>query len=361
MTTLQEQKQKLYTLLQAAFELELSTIPAYFTAMASIQPGSNQHASAIIRSVMMEEMLHMVLAGNVLTSLGGAVTLNADHIPRYPVNLEFQGQKFQDRDFDVNLAPFSQDAIETFMKIELPTEFVRKAQPEHKLLSSEMTVPGITIGAFYHSVEQMLKQLCDAYPEAEVFSGDPAHQITENYYWAGGGQPVAVTNLASALEALNVIIRQGEGSGGSIADGDAHYFDQPQEVAHYFRFNEIHQGRLYQPGDTPKDPPSGAPLPVDYAAAYPIIVNAQANDYGTDANMTALNNRFNENYTVMLQQIGEAFNGAPQTLYTAITDGMRSLGPMAALMMSQSIAGDAQGRHGAPSFEWRVPAALDGA
>ena len=52
----------LYTHLQGAIELEHSTIPPYLSALYSIKKGANREAAAIIRSVVIEEMLHMTIA-----------------------------------------------------------------------------------------------------------------------------------------------------------------------------------------------------------------------------------------------------------------------------------------------------------
>ena len=73
----------LYTHLQGAIELEHSTIPPYLTALYSIKKGSNREAAAIIRSVVMEEMLHMTIAANTLNAIGGAPEINTSgFIPR---------------------------------------------------------------------------------------------------------------------------------------------------------------------------------------------------------------------------------------------------------------------------------------
>ena len=57
--------------LQHALMLEHATIPAYLCALYSIEDGTNVEAAEIIRSVVMEEMLHMVLVANVLNAVGG--------------------------------------------------------------------------------------------------------------------------------------------------------------------------------------------------------------------------------------------------------------------------------------------------
>ena len=66
-----EKPKDLIDLLQTAIEVEHSTIPAYLCALYSIKDGTNQEAAQIIKSVVLEEMLHMILAANVLNAIGG--------------------------------------------------------------------------------------------------------------------------------------------------------------------------------------------------------------------------------------------------------------------------------------------------
>jgi hypothetical protein len=351
--TLQQQKDELFPLLQTAMELELSTIPPYFTAMASIHPRGDRVSANLIRSVMMEEMLHMTLVGNLVSSLGGRVRLGQENVPSYPLRMNFEGTEFKDRNFDANLEAFSPAAISTFLQIELPTELATRSKAMADF--SEIDVPGITIGAFYEEIIARLKRMCDEFGEAAVFCGNPALQVNPQFYWGSGGTPVIITSFETAKAALDEIIEQGEGGGASIYDPDEHYADTQYDLAHYFRFNEIACGRKYRPGDTPDAPPSGEPFEVDYASVFPIKRNPKSADYTPGSPLAALNDEFNRKYSVMLGQIAEAFNGTPHALYDAIINGMHALTPIAGEMMATPIAGDPGGAHGAPSFEWQQP------
>lgn len=351
--TLTQEKQTLYPLLQTALELELSTIPPYLTALLSIKRESNRICANLIRSVMMEEMLHMLLVGNVMSSLGGKVRLASEQIPRYPLRLAFNGKAFKFREFDVNLERFSRAAIQTFLKIEIPDSLLSRRRT--RAATPELDIPGITIGDFYEGLIAKLGALCDDYGEPAVFSGDPSHQIGEQYYWAGGGKPVVVTGLASATEALRTIVSQGEGGRDTIDDDDAHYFDQPEEVAHYFRFNEVAAGRRYRRGDRPHDPPSGDPIDVDYEAVHPIKLNPRQSDYAAGSTLALLNEAFNRQYSLMLTQIETAMNGTPAVLYNAIVSGMHGMTPIALEMMTVPIDDTPGSPCGAPSFEWVAP------
>ena len=51
--------------LQWAIQLEHATIPPYLCALYSIKEGHNPEATEILRSIFMEEMLHMTLAANI--------------------------------------------------------------------------------------------------------------------------------------------------------------------------------------------------------------------------------------------------------------------------------------------------------
>jgi hypothetical protein len=354
--TLDEQKSQLFPLLQKAIELELSTIPPYLTALLSIRPDANRDAARLIRSVMMEEMLHMVLVANLASSLGGGVRLGEANIPSYPLRMTFEGKTFRDRNFDVDLAAFSPQSLATFLQIELPTALaMQKAQV---LAFPSITISGLTIGEFYHQILRQLEAMCAAFPEQEVFSGDPCRQIDESFFWAANGRPIVITDLARARQALEVVIEQGEGGDGSVYVDDEHYFDQPDEVAHYFRFNEIAVGRYYRPGDRPRDEPSGPPLPVDYGAVLPIQRNAKSTDYAPGTPLAVLNDLFNRQYSLMLTQLEQAFNGSPFVLYDAIINAMHQMASLAQEMIGIPIDGGS-GTHGAPSFEWVAPPTLD--
>ena len=353
MKNLTIRRKELVDNLHKALELELSTIPPYLTALLSINSKKNNTPATLIHSVAMEEMLHMLLVCNLIVSVGGKVNFNKSNVPTYPLSLEFEGKRFEDREFDINLERFSESAIDTFLKIEMPTKFIGHQKNVYK--SAEMDIPGITIGAFYEKIKQQLDDACEHYSEAEVFIGNPECQLGENFYWKGEGEPIKVIDLCSSHQAIELIITQGEGCSNSIFDIDAQYFNQRSEIAHYFKFNEIKYHRTYQATDIPSQPPTGEEFAVDYHAVYPIIKNPSSNDYQTCPELARLNKQFNSNYSLMLYQISEAFNGSPNVLYTAINNGMRGLTPLALEMMQLSIPGHQGDLRGTPTFEWVEP------
>lgn len=336
--------------LQKAIELELAAIPPYLTAYYSIKPAFNVESAKIIKSVIIEEMLHITLASNLLIAIGGKVALREDNIPHYPLMLEFEdGETFREREFEVDLAPFSKKTLDVFMQIELPGW-----QPEDDWLSpkGDFKVEGYTIGQFYESIRKDLQELCDEFGEAEVFSGNPEHQISEKFYWPGGGKPIEVTDMESASKAIDDIVEQGEGATGDSKDDKKIMFSDLENVAHYFRFCEIYHGKYYQAGDDPHKAPTGDEMPVDFEAIYPIRTNCKSGYFAEGSDLWELNNEFNRLYSGMLLQLEEGFNGKPQLVFNAIMNGIKELNLVASKIVALPIPGDKKGRHGSPSFEW---------
>ncbi|XP_078493552.1 uncharacterized protein LOC100183538 [Ciona intestinalis] len=112
-------------LLQKAVNLELTTIPPYFTAWLSLQTeyARNLKVANVLKPIYTEEMLHMSLAANFLNSIGGTVKLvDLERIPVYPSQLAF-GKFFQVApELEVGLQKFSIGLVkDIFMKIEVPS------------------------------------------------------------------------------------------------------------------------------------------------------------------------------------------------------------------------------------------------
>lgn len=345
--SLREKKSALYALLQTAMDLELATIPPYMTALLSIRPGGNRRAANHIRSVMMEEMLHMALVGNLMFSLGGSIKLGRAQCPTYPLRLQFNGESFRDRQFDIDLMGYSLPAIKKFMQIEMPASLLLRVRMKHY----KLVVPGITIGDFYEKIVTLLEEICSAYEQSEVFSGDPKRQIGAEFFWGALGRPVVITDLADAKRAIDIVVRQGEGasleSGREVKD----YFAVPDECPHYFRFKEIAENRAYLPNDSPYGAPTGEEIGVDFTGTYPVLQNPTQASYEEGSKLSDLNLSFNRQYSLMLRQLELAFNGAPSILYDAINNGMHGLASIALEMMATPIPNNAS-MTGAPSYEW---------
>lgn len=99
----------------------------------------------------------------------------------------------------------------------------------------------MTIGEFYLYVESRLRAAVETHGERAIFCGDPQRQIPPDvFYYGGGGNVLKVSDLKSAVAAMKLITDQGEGT-----ENDIWVVDE-DELAHYFRFSQIYNERLYQ-------------------------------------------------------------------------------------------------------------------
>lgn len=347
---LQDHKDLLWKNLQTAIELEHSTIPPYLTAMFTIDQDTNAFAYQVIRSVVMEEMLHMALACNLMNAVGGTPAIDQPaFIPEYPTELDFGGRKF-----DVGLIKFSEDAIDTFMKIEQPSEEKIGRDRGLKELHRVIRLEENTIGEFYAAIGDQLIQLVEEYGEEAVFSGNPELQLGAENYYGSGGEIVRIIDLKTALFAIEVISEQGEGAGETIWDGDHTNFGQDEEVAHYFRFKEIQKGQLYTEKDDPRDPPSGEKVDVNWKAVRPMINNPKAERFEEGSPAREKADEFNQIYSHFLRVLHLTFNGQP-SLMTRAVGMMYQLKYVAdALLHIPVKAGRSKGVAG-PPFEYVPP------
>ena len=326
--------------LQWAIELEHSTIPPYLCALYSIEPGRNLEAVEVISSVLVEEMLHLTLAANLLNAVGGRPRLDIPQmLPGYPRPLPHS-----DRSFEISLFRFGPEAIEAFLKIEQPSR--TSDPPEDDNYE--------TIGQFYQAIERGLRELSAILGEANVFCGDRARQVTDQHFYSGGGRIIAVDSLATALAALGEIVEQGEGAGHSqVWDGDKDVFHpERDQVAHYYRFQELKLRRRYRRGDTPRSGPTGEPISIDWDAVRRMRANPRTSDHALGSPVRLAQEGFNHSYCALLQHLEEAFNGTPQVLGAAI-GAMYGLKTQAQALM-QMPTEDGLPTAG-PTFEYVVP------
>ncbi len=333
--------------LHIAMQLEFATLPPYLCAMYTINEETNPSVYYTIRSVVMEEMFHLVNATNVLIATGGTPKLNCkDFVPTYPTPLP-NGETW----FEVSLLPFSQSALQTFKNIEVPGDMV-----------DENTE---TIGKFYERIQQGLEYLNEKMGDV-LFPGHIEQQIPAKYYYGGGGEITPVTDLASANFAINAIIAQGEGKpSGSwdptepfpldestgILDGDNDLFNQHRELAHYFRFDELDQGKRYVCGDSPKSGPTGPVIPINWNDIYNMHPNPTSSLYEGFPQLQALNKEFNLIFTQLLDELNDAFNGNPDNLIPAVKT-MYELKYLARSLMRNPIPNSPEGYNAGPTWEY---------
>jgi hypothetical protein len=334
--------------LTAAVQLELAVLPPYLCALYTLHPGSNPEVSQIIRSVLVEEMLHMTLAANVLNAVGGRLRIDEpDFVPRYPTYLPDGEKRFQ-----VHLLPFSEAAIETFLKIEEPSRpHVELALAERHVATPLRVAelgPYRTVGEFYQAIVDGLESLVKTLGERAVFSGDPARQVRPEFYYGGGGEVIPVGDLVAARAALEQIVDQGEGYTHSMYDVDG-------DLAHFFRFMEIKYRRRYAPDQRHAiegrhfEEPRGEPFAVDYEAVYPMLHDLRPGDY-PPGELREASLGFDRIYSHLLRQLEGAFDGRPDLLLPAVGT-MFELKYKAQELIRNPLPGH-PGAHAGPTFSY---------
>jgi hypothetical protein len=340
---------ELQNYLDHAMQIEHATIPPYLLALYSIRPETNLYATKILKTIAVEEMLHLTLAANLLNAVGGKPNLTVPgFVPEYPAYLP-DGED----DFQVALQAFSKEAIETFLKIERPEKpstdkKVVQRHPNHVwTLAVDPANPGMryfSIGEFYeeirHGLEYLQKQEKRGGPR--LFTGARQRQVTFEHYYSGGGKLFPATDIDSACDAVDLIIEQGEGYGGGI-------YNKENELAHYYRFQELMLCKQYQKGDKP-DHPTGENLTVSWDAVYPIKKNTRLSDYTESSELHAKAVAFNKEYAIFLALLTTAFNGMPELLEKAVWRMMSTVRDKMNPLIRNPIPGRSN-LNGAPTFE----------
>jgi hypothetical protein len=318
-------------LLGMAIELEFSTLPPYLYALYSIRPGSNEAAAGRIKDVVMEEMVHMCLACNVLNALGTDPKLTA---PTYPGPLPGGISGGGKEPLVIHLYPFSKDAMAQAMAIEEPEGGPIDFPHEAAAMAAAPTF--MTIGQFYHHLDGLLAKL----PAARWQKG--RNQIDDNQFLPG--EVFAVNGYDDAHRAIQRIVSEGEGSKESPLDflGD---------VAHYYRFAEVFYDQVLTKSDNPKGYAWKGTLGVDWKAAYPAIADPGSHDFSRDPPAArAAQDRCDAAYTRLVQELQRAVAGEKGRLGNAVR-AMFDLRMAARAAMTVPLADPA--RVAGPGFRYR--------
>jgi hypothetical protein len=253
-----ESREELVWLLAQACELEHGLMCEYLFAQFTLKRTEQEGLSveqlatvtaweAVIVEVIKQEMLHLALATNLLTAIGAAPHL---HRPNFPLLSRWYPPGVQ-----LALLHFGERALRHFIYLERPEGMdlddaegfaaVGQAQP---LSDGDqlMAVPEDyqTVGHLYRGIEHGFERLVERYGEGGVFIGPPeAQATTEVFEWS---ELTAVTDLASARSAIELIVEQGEGARGDWRN------------AHFGKFVALLEGylrcRAADPGFEPARP-----------------------------------------------------------------------------------------------------------
>jgi hypothetical protein len=232
-------REQLIHLLTEAAELEHNILCSYLYAAFSLKNGvdeglSEREAEAVaqwrrvILKVAVEEMGHLAIVNNLLVAVGGAPHFDR---PNLPVS-----EGYLPSCFAVRLTPFDEATLEHFIFLEHPerslvqdhdafgaeAEVVREAKDIQLTPSAEDYE---TIAQLYGMIREGLHAVVARRGSLAFVAASRERQIGPDIVDLPGLS--VVTDLRSALQALDVIVEQGEGS------------PEEAEDSHFARFNAI--------------------------------------------------------------------------------------------------------------------------
>ena len=163
----------------------------------------------MIEDIVVQEMYHFALAGNMLTAIGGVPSIaNAAFIPSYPTNV-LPGEILQK--LPVDLKPLTPDQVQVFMQIEYPerSRSPQERDPRRSVIST-MRSPRASPQSIPRSMPALSRSI--------------------------RGKQRPIKSIADAQAAILLIKGEGEGTEGSPNQpptGNATF-------AHYYVFKEIY-------------------------------------------------------------------------------------------------------------------------
>ena len=235
--------------LQYAIALEHATLPYYLSATYSLEV-QNYTAYNLLRSVAMEEMVHMAIACNILAALGGRPAIKT-LAPAYPSKGLPGGAE---PDLTVWLAPLSKPLLLDFMRLEAPLSLLDPAFQQEDYP---------TIARLYDAILDAVRANREQIGEAMKVRGG-ANQIGDDigfptFTYVEGKDP-----LPDIEAAIEEILAQGEGCTSDSLHAGA---SSQQEETHYCKFAEIYYGHQFE---TPQDIPLTKANERLFFTGYPI-------------------------------------------------------------------------------------------
>jgi hypothetical protein len=343
-----EDREELIYMLSEAASLEHMIMCQYLFAAFSLKRDVSEGVTAaqleaitrwerLVSLVATQEMLHLTLVNNLLSSIGSIPFFGRPNFPQHA--------RYYPSGVQLSLLPFGRDTLQHFLFLERPEGTDLQDAPEFEVLAipkpslvidTGQIVPQsqefATVGHLYRGIEQGFRYLVDKYSEQQVFIGPPRAQASQQHFaWP---ELIPVTDLASAVKAIETIIEQGEG-----ARGDWH-------EAHYGKFLQIAQEYRHlqeqDPGFEPVRPPSDT-------SHFRLI---------SDPLTAEISELFNASYQVLLQVLIRYFihgtegdeelailsNVAVDTMFLLIK-------PLGELLTRLPVGPDLPGKMAGPSFE----------
>jgi CDGSH-type Zn-finger protein len=349
-----EHREALIYMLCEAAELEHGIMCQYLFAAFSLKQSADEGLSEAelaavtrwrkqISHVATQEMLHLALVHNLLSAIGAAPHLARPNMPapaaHYPAGVE------------LTLLPFGEEALRHFMFLERPEGMdladadglaaVGRAAP---VVNERDIVPQgqdfKTVGHLYRSIEHGFDRLAATYGARWLFVGPPRAQATQHdFRWT---ELVSVTDLATAHQAIDAILEQGEGPRGDWRNA---HFGQFVQI-----LDEYQQMLAANPSFNPVRPVIPANVrPCERPVEVALI---------TDPLTARVTDLFNVVYEILLQTFERYFAHTEETdaqlatLAEVTIDLMfRAIKPLGDLITRLPAGSGYPGRTAGPSFE----------
>jgi hypothetical protein len=297
-------REQLLHLLTEAAEFEHNLLCCYLYAAFTLRcdgGGLSDTETAAVRrwhkmivSVAIEEMTHLALVANLTVAIGARPHFNRPNLPVAP--------GFHPAGIVVELAPFDEATLEHFIFLERPEEvpvdegpgFEPDAEYERGERKGAALMPAATdydtIAEFYATIRRTFVNVSKAIGEDRLFVGSKAMQVGEDVVKLEG--LTAVTDLESALQAIDTIVVQGEGASAGVDD------------SHFARFTAIKDEYAKLLAQNPKFSPAWP------AARNPVMrapIEPGERVHVNDARAAAMLDIANALYNQMLRLLTQAW------------------------------------------------------
>jgi CDGSH-type Zn-finger protein/uncharacterized Fe-S cluster protein YjdI len=345
-------REELLFLLAEAAEIEHNLMCCYLFAAFGLKTEADGLSAAdakeiagwkrAIVGVAVEEMTHLALVANLTSAIGGTPHFSR---PNFPI-----ARGYHPSGVVVQLRRFDRATLDHFIFLERPegvdladpTEFASNTDPSFvRRVTSRRFMPSaqdyLTVGHLYRSIREGVESLAEKLGAASLFNGDPALQVGADLATLPG--LMKVTDLASALAALDVIVEQGEGSSADV------------EHSHYRRFTKIRDAYEQRLSRDPAFDPSQPVAPSPVMRHGPDLTGKTFIDHPQAADVMELANAI---YAAMLRALAQGFAetdaARKRKFLDAAIDGMFALGPVAEHLTTLPATNAATGQTAGMSF-----------
>jgi CDGSH-type Zn-finger protein/truncated hemoglobin YjbI len=349
-----EHREPLIYMLCSAAELEHALMCEYlfaaFSLKRSVDEGLTEDQLAAVerwRSAILmvakQEMLHLAINCNLVSSLGASPHLSRPNLP--------QPAKHYPPGVILTLLPFGEEALRHFIYLERPegmdfddAEGLAALEGAAPVMGPEEIAPHLqefaTVGHLYRSIEAGFHHLGEKLGEDNLFLEPAAGQVSGDLF--GWPQLEPITSVDGAVRAIETIVEQGEGPRGDWRN------------AHFGRFLEVLDEYLAM---MHANPGLEVARPVLPALVRPPESGAEA-DLITDPRTAGIADLGNVSYEVLLQLLyrllchvdesGEQMKTLSQVAVRLMVDVIEPIGE---LLTTLPVGTEHTGRTAGPSFE----------